>query len=746
MKIKQRIALFLINALLCAAVLLITCFCMSDWGTLVNAVFYTLAGVGFIFGLVTFLIEKDAILTSALILSICIAISAVVLCVCKNGPEGCKHDGLTKIAAVSATCTENGHVEYWHCNECSKNFADADGTTELNSVTVPSVGHKTAKIDAVSATCTENGNVEYWHCDVCDTYFSDSTLTVETTEADVTIAVNPDNHEYSIDYDYDGMKYVLTCALNVNHTAEQEAGTEEYPYLANTQDTLKAALSAGGQIKLTDDVTLESAITISKDATIDLNGKTLTQNTTGAYTVSAGTTFNILNGTYELNTTSLNSSVYAINVYGTMSLSNVEFNSYLISTRTSKSQTFYGVRSYNSEAVIELKNSTYISAVKSKVNESCEISTYGLYANSGKITVNGGSVTTGTALYSAAEIVAENCTINAATGVYFGSNTGKVTLVEANINYTECGVNMRYGGDVTIEEGVTFSGAAEMPTIIFGLTKNPTLNDSYNWEFDKTIADCGSSDPIIECYKAGDLIKHVYTADYPQHSYDNPVIDGSMYTATCSHCGYVAYEFIGSSEVFYSPVTSEADLINATNEGHRYLKLENDITITQLKEFILQENGLLDLNEHTITVKGNVYFQLQAYAGEAATIKNGKILRATGLDCSYALKIIDVWGGEIIVEDIELDAGINVSNNATATVKNCKITLSGTQSYYQVCAQANSKVTVENCTMVRTNAGKRNNYFWVESGSSMSVKGCTFESNCGTTYYNTSGVAPTIED
>lgn len=71
MKVKQRVALFLINSLLCAALLLITYFFMDSWGSLVNAACYAIAGVGFIVGLVTFLIEKEALLKTAFIVMIC---------------------------------------------------------------------------------------------------------------------------------------------------------------------------------------------------------------------------------------------------------------------------------------------------------------------------------------------------------------------------------------------------------------------------------------------------------------------------------------------------------------------------------------------------------------------------------------------------------------------------------------------------------------------------------------------------
>lgn len=71
MKTKQKIALFLINALMCVAILFITCFCMNGWGTLVLVACYGIAGVGFLVGLVTFLIDKDAILKSVFIVMVC---------------------------------------------------------------------------------------------------------------------------------------------------------------------------------------------------------------------------------------------------------------------------------------------------------------------------------------------------------------------------------------------------------------------------------------------------------------------------------------------------------------------------------------------------------------------------------------------------------------------------------------------------------------------------------------------------
>lgn len=50
------------------------------------------------------------------------------------------HD-LTEHAAVAATCTDDGKVQYWSCSVCQRNFANASADTELPDVVVPALGH-----------------------------------------------------------------------------------------------------------------------------------------------------------------------------------------------------------------------------------------------------------------------------------------------------------------------------------------------------------------------------------------------------------------------------------------------------------------------------------------------------------------------------------------------------------------------------------------------------------------------------
>ena len=74
---------------------------------------------------------------------------------------------LTHNDAIAATCTENGTVEYWSCDECGKNFADKDATQELDSIVVPALGHDVGdyKVEK-SATCVDAG-VEIATCSRC---------------------------------------------------------------------------------------------------------------------------------------------------------------------------------------------------------------------------------------------------------------------------------------------------------------------------------------------------------------------------------------------------------------------------------------------------------------------------------------------------------------------------------------------------------------------------------------------------
>ncbi len=95
--------------------------------------------------------------------------------------QGHVHE-LTYVAAVEATCTEAGSLEYWTCSGCGKNFADEGATEELSDITVPATGHtegEPVRENEVAAKCEEAGSYEeVVYCTVCETELSREIKTI----------------------------------------------------------------------------------------------------------------------------------------------------------------------------------------------------------------------------------------------------------------------------------------------------------------------------------------------------------------------------------------------------------------------------------------------------------------------------------------------------------------------------------------------------------------------------------------
>lgn len=76
--------------------------------------------------------------------------------------------------AVAADCETSGNVEYWHCVVCGKDFADADGKQELESVTIVASGHALVYHERVAPTYSAEGRAAHYACVVCGALFLDA--------------------------------------------------------------------------------------------------------------------------------------------------------------------------------------------------------------------------------------------------------------------------------------------------------------------------------------------------------------------------------------------------------------------------------------------------------------------------------------------------------------------------------------------------------------------------------------------
>ena len=103
-----------------------------------------------------------------------------------------KGHNLNYVAAVEASCAVDGNNECWKCDDCGKYFADAEAKAELteSQVVINAKGHNLSHTAAVEATCTTDGNIEYWTCDKCGKYYADEDASVEITEGDILITAN----------------------------------------------------------------------------------------------------------------------------------------------------------------------------------------------------------------------------------------------------------------------------------------------------------------------------------------------------------------------------------------------------------------------------------------------------------------------------------------------------------------------------------------------------------------------------
>ena len=109
-----------------------------------------------------------------------------ILTICQYYVDGCKYDpngygvkllpgkracnhSIQHFDAKSVTCTEDGNIEYWHCDLCNNYFGDADGKDIItyDYTVIQAKGHTVVVDEAVPATESTPGLTEGFHCSEC---------------------------------------------------------------------------------------------------------------------------------------------------------------------------------------------------------------------------------------------------------------------------------------------------------------------------------------------------------------------------------------------------------------------------------------------------------------------------------------------------------------------------------------------------------------------------------------------------
>ena len=88
------------------------------------------------------------------------------------------HQNVVHIEAKAPSCYEEGNQEYWYCEDCLTVWVDENlmQISNMKSVVLPATHQHVVHVEAVAPTCTENGNVEYWYCEDCLTVWVDEAL------------------------------------------------------------------------------------------------------------------------------------------------------------------------------------------------------------------------------------------------------------------------------------------------------------------------------------------------------------------------------------------------------------------------------------------------------------------------------------------------------------------------------------------------------------------------------------------
>ncbi|MBQ6163158.1 MAG: InlB B-repeat-containing protein, partial [Clostridia bacterium] len=144
---------------------------------------------------------------------------------------------ITSSVKTAATCAAMGTTTY---TAAFSNTAFAQQTKDVEDLAIDPANHTNLQhFAANSATCDDDGNIEYWYCSGCGKYYSNAAGTSEITEASTVIGSS--GHSYTFNsfvWSADGTtaqaKYV--CSNNASHTKLENATMTHVDHAATCDD------------------------------------------------------------------------------------------------------------------------------------------------------------------------------------------------------------------------------------------------------------------------------------------------------------------------------------------------------------------------------------------------------------------------------------------------------------------------------------------------------------------------------
>ena len=157
-------------------------------------------------------------------------------------------------------CTENYYsVRCWECTGCEYFFLNADMSGDKltkDNVYFPPVGHKLNNIPAKGPTCVAKGTVEHWHCERCTRNFGDEQGTSELTTIETNAPLAA--HQYGAD------GVCMVCNRKAAAGVQANAGMVWY----DTMGEALTALTDGAQLAINADYA--DTITLNQTCTVEV--------------------------------------------------------------------------------------------------------------------------------------------------------------------------------------------------------------------------------------------------------------------------------------------------------------------------------------------------------------------------------------------------------------------------------------------------------------------------------------------
>ncbi|MBQ3247624.1 MAG: hypothetical protein IJB08_06240 [Alistipes sp.] len=445
------------------------------------------------------------------------------------------------------------------------------------------------------------------------------TVAVQATPA---LMVSPRAGEFWGDCTTAGFSYLTKAPMVINVDGEQ------YVYKTASQKALEAAIAEGGEVELTEDVTLTTTLNIDNDVVLDLAGHTITgpaeaRDADGnrIHVIVNNGNLTIENGTVKSNAENGGSAVYN-NANATLTITNVSLDGAPI---VDGSWPSYAVNNYGNLTINTATINSYHGAIAT--------------GGDGVAVINDATVDVGQSTQ----------TKQTSWALYVFEN-GELTVNNGTFKNTKNENNRVYGGGY-------ICATSSKETIINGGT------------FDKTEGDNNGSGIYYKC--------------------SNLIIKGGTFDTddVTEHLaeGYAVVEKDGKYVVVADEVelvASETELQNALAAGSSILLYE-DINVTKLDLTALTNDVVIDANGKTITTASN--YGVQVKAGKNITLKNAKVeMTVEGNYITYAagfkVENGDYQGNTITLKDCEIrmcNTDWAYAVNVPASVKNLNLVIDG---------------------------------------------------------------------